>query len=96
MSRDPYPSCDVNFFIAELLKSPKIDSDTLSNVGSTHTVLLKDKKPLHKRTIMFREHNGEVGFMDATGNAALYGFMPELLEWFEDNKGWKAGAYIDK
>lgn len=94
MSDSHYPLVDAKFFIEKLLESEKIDSDSHIVVGNTHTFNLKGNKPLHKKLILVREIDGEINFMQATGLASLYGFMRQLLDWYEANKDWKEGAYV--
>ena len=36
----------------------------------------------------------EVNFIQATGLAIRFGFMGELLEWYEKEKYWKEGGYV--
>ena len=89
-----YPSVSAEFFISEVLKSKKVDPSTYLNIGTTHTIHLKGKKPLHKKLIVFREFDGEINFMQATGLALILGFMTNLLTWFETYKKWKDGGYF--
>jgi hypothetical protein len=94
--KSDYPLVDIEFLIDKLKNSSKIDSTTYLNVGSTHSFSLKGSRPLHKRLVIVREIDKCVGFMQSTGLAALYGFMGDLLMYFEKQKGWKEGAYVAK
>lgn len=96
MSNSHYPLADAEFIIAKLLESKKVDETTYLKVGGTHTVNLKGSKPLHKKIVVVREIDGSINFMQATGLAAIHGFMGELLDWYEKEKNWKEGAYIKK
>ncbi|WP_423999759.1 hypothetical protein [Maribacter sp. IgM3_T14_3] len=96
MSKPPYPLADAEFIVKKLLESSKIETKTYLKVGNTHTFNLKGNKPLHKKLIVIREMDGSINFMQATGLAALHGFMGELLDWYEKEKHWKEGAYIKK
>ena len=96
MSSSHYPSVDTEFIITKLLESEKVDKNTYLKVGDTHTVNQKGNKPLYKRIIRIREIDGCINFMQATWLAAYYGFMGELLAWYEKEKNWKEGAYIKK
>ncbi|MFN7675344.1 hypothetical protein [Flavobacterium sp.] len=36
----------------------------------------------------------QVNFMQATGTAIVWGFMRELLDWYEENRDWKEGGHF--
>jgi hypothetical protein len=89
-----YPYVVTEFIIDKLLESDKVIKDSQLKIGSTITFILNTEKPLHKRTITIREFNGEINFMQATGLAIIYGFMGDLLNWYEEHKSWKEGGYV--
>lgn len=96
MLQSEYPLVKADFFIKCLLKSKKIDSSTYEKIGKrTHFVLLKGNKAYHKKAIIVQEvEEGEINFMQATGLAAIHGFMGDLLSWYKTEKNWSEGAYI--
>lgn len=93
---DPfYPSIDIGFITEELEKTGKFQGHLV--VGSTTTFILKGPQAIHKRTILIRPlDNGEVCYEQASGLAARFRFMHNLLEWLDENRAWKEGAYIIK
>ena len=51
---------------------------------------------MHKRHVTIREFDGIVNFEQATGKAILFGFMGDLLKWFDENRDWKEGGYVER
>jgi hypothetical protein len=74
----------------------KIDSSTEKKVGTSYSFLLVGDKPIYKRQVTIRSIDGEFNFIQATSKAILLGFMAELLDYFENEKGYKDGGYIDR
>ena len=81
-----------------LQKSNKIISSSIKKVGDfTYSFIRNGEQPLFKRQgIITCNSSDEVNFDQATSLAIRYGFMGELLKWFEKHKSWKEGAYIDR
>lgn len=52
-------------------------------------------KPIYKRQVTIRSIDGEFNFMQATSKAILLGFMSEVLEYFENENGYKDGGYTE-
>jgi hypothetical protein len=96
MAKNPYPLVSAEFIFDKIRNSQKIVVGSELKIGSTTTFVLEGTKPINKRTITIREFNGEVGFMQATGLAILYGFMGDLLVWYRENKNWNEGGYSAK
>lgn len=90
-----YPSVDISFIEHYMLASGKLAANGIVKVGTTTIFVLEGQQAIYKRTIYVRElQPGQVCFEQATGLAARFGFMGALLNWFEDNRKWKDGAYI--
>lgn len=88
-----YPSVDFSFIEQHLKKTGKFEG--YFSVGQTKTFVLKGNQAIHKRTIRIRELSPSmVCYEQATGLAARFGFIGDLLDWLEENKKWKEGAYI--
>ncbi|WP_422079610.1 hypothetical protein [Ulvibacterium sp.] len=47
------------------------------------------------RQVNIRAIDGEFSFNQVPNKAVLLGFLSELLEYFEREKNWKDGAYIE-
>lgn len=92
---DPfYPSVDFSFIEQHLKDTGKFEG--YFSVGQTKTFVLKGNQAIHKRTIGIRELSpGKVCYEQATGLAARFRFMTELLAWFETNTNWKEGGYVE-
>lgn len=89
-----YPSVDFSFIEQHLQNTKKFTG--YITVGQTKVFVLTGSQAIHKRTIRIRELNpGQVCYEQATGLAARFGFMGALLEWYELNRNWKEGAYIE-
>ena len=95
MNEGHYPSADIDF-IDNLLKScGKIES--VVNVGSTTSYLLKGTGRIGRRTVIVRKMaNNTIDYDCATGIAIRIGKMGELLKWYEENRSWKEGGYFVK
>ncbi|SFT42092.1 hypothetical protein SAMN04489724_0679 [Algoriphagus locisalis] len=94
MSNNFYPSVSEDFLLDRIRKSPKIDPETEKQVGSSYSFMMRGDRPIYKRQITLRSVNGEFNFMQASSKAILLGFMTELLEYLENEKGYKDGGYI--
>lgn len=93
---DNYPSVDAEFIIQKIIDSGKVIPGSRKTIGTTTTLIRVGDSPIYKRQILLRTINkqGEISFFQATGYAALMGFMENLLEWLEHNKNWKQGEYL--
>jgi len=96
MGDNHYPTVETEFIINKILESKKVDPKSQLKVGSSISFILNGDKALHKRQIILREIDGEINFMQATSFAILCGFMGDLLIWFETNKNWKEGGYLEE
>ena len=96
MSNSEYPTVSEEFLLDKIRHSPKIDSSTEKKVGTSYSFLLVGDKPIYKRQVTIRSIDGEFNFIQATSKAILLGFMAELLDYFENEKGYKDGGYIDR
>lgn len=96
MSDSFYPTISIEFIETSLLKSPKIVPNSKIKIGdSTAFVTIGENKAMAKRLIILRElQPNEICYLQATALAARYGFMSGLLNWLEQNRNWKDGAYI--
>ncbi|MFN0081323.1 MAG: hypothetical protein ACKVOM_02305 [Ferruginibacter sp.] len=89
-----YPSVDFSFIERHLKDTEKFEG--YFSVGQTKTFVLKGNQAIHKRTIRIRELSpGKVCYEQATGLAARFRFMSELLAWFETNTKSKEGGYVE-
>lgn len=89
-----YPSVDFDFIATQLKNTNKFEG--YFSVGSTKTFVLSGIQAIHKRSIHIRELSpGQVCYEQATGLAARFKFMGALLTWFEQNRDWKDGAYVE-
>lgn len=93
MSNNSYPSVSEDFLLEKIRNSPKIDPETEKHVGNSYSFLMRGDRPIYKRQMTLRSVNGEFNFMQATSKAILLGFMTELLEYLEVEKGYKDGGY---
>jgi len=94
---DPhYPTVDLEFIVQKILDSKKVIPESKFEMGRTTTFVMANDKPMHKRHVTVRHFNGQINFEQATGKAILFGFMGDLLEWYEENRDWKEGGYINK
>lgn len=97
MTDNFYPAASRDFILDCAINSGKLEDDGIIVIGSTTNFILKGPQAIFKRTCAFRELEvGEVTFEQATALAIRIGFMGKLLEWFEQNKNWKDGAYLEK
>ncbi len=87
------PSVDIDFFISLLKDNPKVQ--VMLNVNDTHSYIIKGNAALGKRMMLIRATKGNVDLEFATGAAIRLKCLPELLQWLEQNRGWKDGAYSD-
>ena len=94
MPENEYPNVDAEFIIDRIQESDKIIKDSKFTVGSTTTFVLKGNKAFHKKFIVIRSIDGNVNFNQATGLAARFRFMGDLLKWFKVHRDWHEGAYI--
>ena len=94
MEDENLPNVDATFIIQKILDSNKVIPDSKLKIGDTTTFVAVGDKPMHKRHITLREFDGMINFDQATGKAILFGFMGDLLTWFEENRDWKEGGYF--
>lgn len=94
MPKSDYPSVSEDFLLDKIRKSSKIESSTEKKIGSSYSFLMTGTKPIYKRQVTIRSIDGQFNFIQATSKAILLGFMSELLEYFEKEKGYKDGGYI--
>lgn len=88
-----YPTVDKNFIEQQIRKNNNILESV--TIGSSTAYVLVGSKPVMKRTYLVRElEPGVVDYYSATGLAIKLGFMGALLDWFEQNRNWKDGAYV--
>lgn len=95
MPKSEYPTVSEEFLLSKIRNSPKIDSSTEKKIGTSFSFLMVGDKPIYKRQVTIRSMDGEFNFIQATSKAILLGVMSELLEYFENEKGYKDGAYIN-
>jgi hypothetical protein len=94
---DEYPLVDADYLTLCIQGSSKIDTKTHRSLGNTSTFMLIGDKPMYKKQVSFRHNeNKEVSFNTSTSLAIRLGFMAKLLDWFEENKSWKEGAYVQR
>lgn len=96
MSKSDYPTVSEEFLLDKIRNSSKIDSSTEKKVGTSYSFLMIGDKPIYKRQVTIRSIDGEFNFIQATSKAILLGFMSELLEYFENEKGYKDGGYTNR
>lgn len=96
MADNFYPFVDIEFIKLKMLASGKLAKDGTLQVGSTITFIIDGPQAIWKRTIMVRElRPGQICYEQATGLASRFMFMGALLEWLQENRSWKEGAYIE-
>jgi len=93
---DPhYPSVDISFLLDHAKKSGKLAEKGIVKIGATTTFVLEGPQPIFKRTISIRELKPQdITLEQATAVAFKLSFLSQLLQWLEQNKQWKDGAYI--
>jgi len=92
-SDDYYPSIDLESLCELIRNSGKVIDEF--KVGDTTVFTLGEKVSIAKRTILIRWVGDNCyDFNQATSLAYKYKLMPALLQWFEEHKLWKDGAYI--
>lgn len=93
---DPhYPTIDIDFIVGFVSKSDKIIENSLIEVGNTKCYILKGDKSLHKRRVLIRQFNSnQVSLEYSVTLAVKFNFLGELMNWLENNRKWKDGAYI--
>ncbi len=96
MDEEQLPTVDIDFIIEKILKSGKVIPQSKLKIGDTTTFVATGNKPMHKRHVTIREFDGIVNFEQATGKAILFGFMGDLLKWFDENRDWKEGGYVER
>jgi len=89
-----YPTVCNKFLISMIENSGNVES--LPDVGKTKSYLTKGSSPIHKRLIVVRSNNVEVDYNFASSIAIKTKTLPELINWLEENKDWKEGAYVEK
>ena len=93
MAKNYHPSASYDFIIDKIINSGKVIKNSLDIVGSSTMIIEKGTSAIFKRTVTIRTIDNEVPFNLATGLAIRFGFMGDLLKWFEEKKGWKEGDY---
>lgn len=92
-----YPSVDLDFITEKVTQSGMLEDNGVIEVGSTITYVQSGSKAIYRRTTLVRQiEPGQVCFEQAMGLAYKFRFLPELLEWLEEHKSWKEGAYISE
>lgn len=92
-----YPKVAKQFLVDSLKKNQKVIPSSFSTNNNTTVFICDGPQPLYKRSFIITSNSDdEVNFMQATGLAIRFGFMGELLSWFEVMKDWKEGGYIAK
>lgn len=97
-----HPTVDISFIDEQIRAKQNIEINGYFKAGKSHAYIVVGHKPLHKRRIVVREFDDsrydspQVNFMQATGIAIVWGFMRELLDWYEEHRDWKEGGYIVK
>lgn len=95
-----HPTVDISFIDAQIKAKQELELNGYFKVGRSHAYIITGHKPLHKRRIVVREfednkyNEPQVNFMQATGTAIVWGFMRELLDWYEENRDWKEGGHF--
>ena len=90
-----YPKVTIEFLVENLKKSPKVIEESFSTMNDTMSFVCKGNQPIYKRSFIITSNSEmEVNFIQATGLAIRFGFMGELLEWYEKEKYWKEGGYV--
>ncbi len=97
-----HPTVDISFIDKQIRAKQELELNGYFKVGRSHAYITKGHEPLHKRRIIVREFDDErynepqVNFMQSTGTAIAWGFMRELLDWYENERHWKEGGYFVK
>lgn len=97
MSQKSYPSVDIQFIEENVVASGLLEDGGILKIGSTTSFIKKgnSNKAVYKRTTLVRElEPGQICFEQAMALALKFDFLGALLEWFEENRDWKEGAYI--
>ena len=89
-----YPTVDIGFIEDQVLASGKLAVDGIFKFGSTTSIIMEGSQAIYKRTTTIRElEPGQICLEQATALALKYSFLGNLLQWLEENKNWKEGAY---
>lgn len=97
-----YPTVDISFIVEQMEATGMLEENGHVVFSKSHAFIFEGHKPLHKRRVYVREFDSpeyaeaQVSFMNATGIAIIYGFMGELLKWFERERNWIEGGYSAK
>ena len=92
-----YPSIDISALESFIINTDKIEHNSKIKVGDTTVFVEKGQQAIHKRIIVMRElQQDEICFEIATAIALRLKFLGNLLRWYEENRNWKDGAYIEK
>jgi hypothetical protein len=92
-----YPNVETSFIIDCAKETGKLEENGVVRIGKTISFIIKGHQAIFKRTCLIRELDaGVISYENATSTAIRLGFMGKLLLWFEENKGWKDGGYIEK
>lgn len=95
MSDTHYPTVDPDFFHQCVTTSDRFIDHI--EIGNSIGYVLKGRGPMGTRVLNVRKlKNNQIGFDTATGAAIRLGFMSQLLTWFEENRGWKNGGYVQR
>lgn len=90
-----YPTVDLSFIEEQIGISDKLAPDGIVKVGATTTFVITGTQAIYKRMTLIRElEHGQICLEQATALALKFTFLGGLLQWLEDNRNWKEGAYI--
>ena len=92
---DFYPNITLDAFCAMIESNCTIEAKV--TVGATVAYVLEGTKSVTERTIYVRStRDRSVDYYFATAYAKRYRFLDALIQWYDENKDWKSGAYVER
>lgn len=96
MASNYHPSIDTNVIETFLSQSGKVDMTSRTPIGDSIFYVTIGNQAIHKRMVNIRElEKGQVHFERAMALAYRFNFLTKLLKWYEENRGWKEGEYVE-
>lgn len=93
---DPfYPTVSLDFIEAHIKSSGKLANNGIVKAGTVTAVVYEGAQAIYKRTIYLREvEPGCICLEQATALALRFNFLSALMEWLENTRQWKEGAFV--
>jgi hypothetical protein len=95
MNDEFLPSVSTQFLIDSARTSELIHH--YEKIGDSHIFIKKGTSPLHKRfSVLVDLEAAETPHDYAIAFALKFGFLPDLMNWWEQNKGYTEGGYSER